>query len=138
MENQQVPNNFCCQTCGKTFSTKKSLITHREVQHPSNAYECYICDKGFAKKSSLYTHKYLDHMQRTTFTCHCGKKFKRKTCLNVHQKSCGKKSSSLKSLNLCNGRIFFGLTNPCLLFTGPQPVTFLALSCKFSIPYIVV
>lgn len=51
---------FMCSTCGKSFKTQQTLLTHGQKHLPDELksfLECDICHKKFTNSSNLNTHK---------------------------------------------------------------------------------
>ena len=88
---KQLPCNH--QTCTKTFTNRKSLYSHMEVEHgqdmsPGNKerFLCNHCGKKCASKHDLEKHA-LRHTDEKNFVCmECGKQFKGEGGLKVHMK----------------------------------------------------
>nr|CAD7604034.1 unnamed protein product [Timema genevievae] len=51
-------NEFCCDICGKLFSSKYKLKYHKFI-HSMRRYECKICLKNYTAKYSLAEHRYI-------------------------------------------------------------------------------
>ncbi|XP_021510149.2 zinc finger protein 445 isoform X1 [Meriones unguiculatus] len=51
-----VEKTFLCQTCGKTFTQKKSLIEHQRIHTGEKPYQCGACRKTFTYRSSYFIH----------------------------------------------------------------------------------
>lgn len=54
-----IEKTFLCQSCGKTFTQKKSFIEHQRIHTGEKLYQCSGCGKTFASRSS-----YIIHMKR--------------------------------------------------------------------------
>lgn len=86
-----LPDNerttFCCDECGKTFSTAGRLQTHMNTTHIKLGFEfmCHICSKSFACKSNLSYHLTTHQPKDNQLQCNeCGKWLKNKLCLRKH------------------------------------------------------
>lgn len=76
--------NLKCETCGKCFPTKPSLIRHL-ILH--DIYECEVCKKRFSGKFNLNLHL-RSHAHDISYSCAtCGKRFWDKLTLNSHFKT---------------------------------------------------
>nr|CAD7588284.1 unnamed protein product [Timema genevievae] len=63
-----------CRHCGRTFIMLRQLECHMRSHTGKNAYICNTCGLSFSFKKSLKTHSYLH--KNEVFTCDCcGKKF---------------------------------------------------------------
>lgn len=51
-----IEKTFLCQSCGKTFTQKKSLIEHQRIHTGEKLYQCSGCGKTFASRSSYIIH----------------------------------------------------------------------------------
>ncbi|KAL0970263.1 hypothetical protein UPYG_G00239640 [Umbra pygmaea] len=76
---------YCCELCGKFFTTAWKLRNHQLVIHrKEKPLECPACGKCFATKSYLDRHANV-HSTEKPFQCLvCQKSFKRKNCLKEH------------------------------------------------------
>lgn len=99
-----------CSTCGKEYSTKRSLIRYHYYDNPDHApeswEECPKCKKVFEKDEDLKIHHKREHGESIahTETCKvCGSKFRckpshnRRTC----SKECQYKSMRSRKTILC-------------------------------------
>ncbi|CAH0698262.1 unnamed protein product [Spodoptera exigua] len=50
-----------CQTCGKAFTHKKSLIEHELIHSGARPLWCELCGSTFRQSASLYTHRKRVH-----------------------------------------------------------------------------
>ncbi|KAM9851501.1 uncharacterized protein ACBR49_004678 [Aulostomus maculatus] len=60
-----------CETCGRSFSSPKSLARHRRKSHTT--FKCTDCTKTFTKKNALLKHSFshLGLLPYTCVRCHC-------------------------------------------------------------------
>ncbi|XP_054286742.1 oocyte zinc finger protein XlCOF6-like [Macrosteles quadrilineatus] len=79
---------FCCEHCGKLFTTSPNLAAHVTRQHNLNtesAHSCKECGKLFVRKSALDTHLKC-HLGVKPFACsYCSKTFTQKVTRDTHQ-----------------------------------------------------
>ncbi|NXJ86750.1 XFIN protein, partial [Trogon melanurus] len=48
-----------CADCGRTFSRRANLRTHRHVHTGERPFACALCDRTFCNKANLVTHQRL-------------------------------------------------------------------------------
>ena len=77
---------FMCETCGKKFSTDKSMEVHQKVVHENQKpYKCELCDYVAGQKASLVGHMQGVHENKKPHVCdHCGYSTVSKSTLNNH------------------------------------------------------
>lgn len=51
-----APKKFDCQTCKKSFKTKRDLDRHSQI-HNGMKFQCSLCPKGFARRDKLVRHE---------------------------------------------------------------------------------
>merc|ERR1719319_706558 len=51
-----------CDTCGKGFGRKSSLIAHNRVHTGDLAFRCSFCDAGFKEKRNMLNHQAKKHL----------------------------------------------------------------------------
>ena len=104
-ENQKDQgSNFQCDFCGKSFSRKANLKSHRESKHEfkidskAKRVQCDLCNKTFKSKDNLKRHNETVHLNIRKFhTCElCEKTFLQMKNLNVHYRSVHNDSSDLQ------------------------------------------
>lgn len=81
---EPCPRNFCCEICGKFFTTKQKLNTHHFVHTKEKNFECPLCPK---RHSTIFRHR--DHLKTheniRDFECeYCLEKFFSKSTLVCH------------------------------------------------------
>ncbi|KAM3912055.1 uncharacterized protein RB166_020529 [Leptodactylus fuscus] len=88
-ENEEIPQEFQCSFCSKSFVTKIELDTHRPVHLKigptgQKLYECVECKKCFNNSSNLRKHTVI-HTGKKPFTCNiCNQSFRQATHLQRH------------------------------------------------------
>lgn len=75
---------WICETCGKNFNAKSTLINHAMVHMNVKPFICSICGEGFKNKYKLNYHKNI-HTGIKNFGCEiCGVRFRAKGTLKNH------------------------------------------------------
>ncbi|XP_075691481.1 uncharacterized protein LOC142659335 [Rhinoderma darwinii] len=88
-ENEEIPQEFQCSFCSKSFVSKKDLDVHRPVHLKvgpmgQKLYECVECKKCFNNSSNLRKHTVI-HTGKKPFTCNiCNQSFRQATHLQRH------------------------------------------------------
>ncbi|XP_069604454.1 zinc finger protein 135-like isoform X2 [Ranitomeya imitator] len=88
-ENEEIPQEFQCSNCSRSFQTKKDLDDHRPVHLKmgptgQKLYECVQCKKCFNNSSNLRKHVVI-HTGKKPFTCIiCSQSFRQATHLQRH------------------------------------------------------
>ncbi|ELU12526.1 hypothetical protein CAPTEDRAFT_111287, partial [Capitella teleta] len=49
-------NAYICHQCGKSFTTKSSLLRHRPIHTGMRRFACSICKKTFYRKDKCKAH----------------------------------------------------------------------------------
>ena len=79
---------FFCETCGKSFSNKSSLKTHKLHVHEKYSEEvpCDVCGISFRTRELLKHHQEREHNEWPRFACDtCGQRFGSNYHLKRHQ-----------------------------------------------------
>lgn len=79
---ENVLRPHSCEICGKKFSQKCNLITHKRIHTGERPHTCFHCDKKFTQKGNLDAHL-KTHSKEKPQPCNnsCDKKFAKKTSL---------------------------------------------------------
>ncbi|ODM88076.1 putative zinc finger protein [Orchesella cincta] len=52
---------FVCRTCDKSFSTQRSVTSHKRVTHGNSRFACSKCSATYKRKDYLKRHVILKH-----------------------------------------------------------------------------
>ncbi|KAM4652329.1 uncharacterized protein O3C94_014689 isoform 2-T2 [Discoglossus pictus] len=102
--------SYICSDCGKSFTTKPSLVTHQKFHIGESLCVCQTCGKGFSKRSVLIAHSRTHTGERPHVCQICGKCFSAKITLVRHHRThtgekphacqiCGKSFTDKSGLN---------------------------------------
>lgn len=61
--NVRAQRNHVCHTCGKTYTTKKTLEGHMRSHTGERPFKCPLCPSTFGYEAALYNHNKLVHLK---------------------------------------------------------------------------
>ncbi|XP_042079170.1 PR domain zinc finger protein 15-like [Haplochromis burtoni] len=74
-----------CELCGKTFSERTTLETHKLIHTVGKTWTCPTCDKKYLTEYMLQKHVHLTHEKVEAQSCHlCGTKVSTRASMNRH------------------------------------------------------
>ncbi|GFR65748.1 zinc finger protein 287 [Elysia marginata] len=77
---------FKCEVCGKRFRRSTYLITHERIHSGEKPFKCDVCGKGFSQSVSLVGHKRI-HTGEKPYSCDvCDKRFAESSALTRHKR----------------------------------------------------
>ncbi|KAL4230127.1 hypothetical protein ACF0H5_010512 [Mactra antiquata] len=88
VKNTSEKRMFLCQKCGKSMSTKQSLIEHINAHLGIKPYQCSECGKAFSYEAALRDHRHT-HNDIKQYVCQypkCEKAFRQRSSLRAHEK----------------------------------------------------
>ncbi|XP_056407556.1 uncharacterized protein LOC130300905 [Hyla sarda] len=93
---------YPCSECGKCFIYKSELVKHKKVHTGEKPYSCSECGKRFTYKSNLVTHERIHTGEKPYFCSECGRCFTDKSSLVTHEKvHTGEKPYSCSECGKC-------------------------------------
>lgn len=93
-DNTRSPETFkttmFCETCGKSFSSKKSYLSHVYQTHPDKStldkYPCPFCSKKFHYQFLLNKHVTISHSKKSFICQECNNSYQSLKALRLHQR----------------------------------------------------
>ncbi|XP_043923792.1 zinc finger protein 501-like isoform X2 [Protopterus annectens] len=76
---------YKCVTCGKGFTTRKTLAVHMNIHTRQKLYRCPMCDKSFTQRSYIIAHQRIHSGQRPYKCSVCDKRFRQKGAMVLHE-----------------------------------------------------
>ncbi|MEQ2193447.1 hypothetical protein XENOCAPTIV_028333, partial [Xenoophorus captivus] len=77
--------DFMCELCGKTFSERTTLETHKLIHTVGKTWKCEHCDRKYLTEYMLQKHIHLTHEKVEAQSCHlCGTKVSTRASMNRH------------------------------------------------------
>ena len=80
------PLRFCCEVCGRFYSSKILLTLHLESHsNQSKDYLCWKCNLGYSSQKNLWLHWKICHQNVLRYTCEiCCREFHTRWDLSSH------------------------------------------------------
>ncbi|KHJ46287.1 zinc finger, C2H2 type [Trichuris suis] len=75
---------YVCEQCGKRYTAKRELVTHRRIHQGQPTFRCFRCDKEFGTQQLLRKHEVWHTGERNHVCSQCGKAFFQKGHLTQH------------------------------------------------------
>lgn len=89
-----------CRFCEKTFSRIQDVRLHEKIHLGIKDFKCNECDKSFVQASNLLSHIKTVHKQLKSHKCQlCNKTYKRKRLLDYHSLSAHGETTNAKKLS---------------------------------------
>ncbi|XP_050556885.1 zinc finger protein ZFP2-like [Spodoptera frugiperda] len=88
--NTEESKQYYCETCGVSYSTRKSLLAHQRqsLNHQSRSYECPICNRACPNEKSLSSHISAVHSTTKDYCCStCNARYTNRKSLVRHIRS---------------------------------------------------
>ncbi|CAG5881669.1 unnamed protein product [Menidia menidia] len=110
LDNDTGKKSVTCDVCGKAFTQRYNMMTHRRIHTGERPYPCKICSKRFIKHDNLLVHMRI-HTGEKPYSCEmCGRSFARSCHLTAHIRThsgekpyfcttCGKRFAEKRTLS---------------------------------------
>uniref|UniRef100_A0A8C5LU04 PR/SET domain 15 n=1 Tax=Leptobrachium leishanense TaxID=445787 RepID=A0A8C5LU04_9ANUR len=97
-----------CELCGKTFSEKNTMETHKLIHTVGKQWTCSVCDKKYVTEYMLQKHVQLTHDKVEAQSCHlCGTKVSTRASMSRHLRRKHPEVSDSRGRALTNTRTPF-------------------------------
>nr|AAH46433.1 Prdm15 protein [Mus musculus] len=79
--------DFMCELCGKTFSERNTMETHKLIHTVGKQWTCSVCDKKYVTEYMLQKHVQLTHDKVEAQSCQlCGTKVSTRASMSRHMR----------------------------------------------------
>uniref|UniRef100_A0A8C0XQ09 C2H2-type domain-containing protein n=1 Tax=Castor canadensis TaxID=51338 RepID=A0A8C0XQ09_CASCN len=79
--------DFMCELCGKTFSERNTMDTHKLIHTVGKQWTCSVCDKKYVTEYMLQKHVQLTHDKVEAQSCQlCGTKVSTRASMSRHMR----------------------------------------------------
>lgn len=82
------PASRTCPDCGKLYSKRKGMLTHRDAVHSGKRpFICSTCGMSFARKETFKRHNHNQVIEKPFLCAVCGKTFARRHMRDIHERA---------------------------------------------------